>query len=126
LTAHPTGSTGGVDTDLTIDTLEIDFGTVAVGSTAGPISVTITNAGGSAFGPINIFGGAPPSPDFNASQNCQGTTLPAGGSCTVNYTFSPSLAGYSSDFSDFTISQTSSQSDGEEFNVALYGCGNAC
>jgi len=55
-----------------------------------------------------------------------GTTLPAGGSCTVNYTFSPSLAGYSSDFSDFTISQTSSQSDGEEFNVALYGCGNAC
>ena len=126
MTAHPTGSTGGVDTAIAIDTLEVDFGTVAVGSTGGPISVTLTNTGASPFGPINIFGGAPPSPDFNASQNCQGTTLPAGGSCTVNYTFSPAAAGYASDFSSFTISQTSSQSDGENFSVALFGCGDTC
>ena len=52
-------------------------------------SVTLTNTGGDPFGPINIFGGAPPTAEFNASQNCQGTTLPAGGSCMVNYSFSP-------------------------------------
>ena len=97
-----------------------------MGNTGGPISVTLTNVGSSPFGPINIFGGAPPSPAFNASQNCQGTTLPAGGSCTVNYTFSPTAAGYASDFSAFTISQTSSQSDGEDFTVAIYGCGDHC
>ena len=48
------------------------------------------------------------------------------GSCTVNYTFSPTAAGYASDFSAFTISQTSSQSDGEDFTVAIYGCGDHC
>lgn len=122
----PTGSTGGVDTDIAISALEINFGNVPNGNTAGPISVTLTNTGSAAFGPINIFGGAPPTPAFNASQNCQGTTLAAGESCTVNYTFSPPASGYYSDFSRFTISETSSQSDGEDFNVALVGCGDTC
>ena len=97
-------SAGAVDTDIAIDTSTVDFGSVDIGNTGGPISVTLTNTGGSPFGPINIFGGAPPSPAFNASQNCQGTTLPAGGSCTVNYTFSPTAAGPATDTSAFTIS----------------------
>ena len=116
-------SAGAVDTDIAIDTSTVDFGSVDIGNTGGPISVTLTNTGGSPFGPINIFGGAPPSPAFNASQNCQGTTLPAGGSCTVNYTFSPTAAGPATDTSAFTISQTSSQSDGEDFSVTLLGVG---
>ena len=116
-------SVGAVDTDIAIDTSTVDFGSVDIGNTGGPISVTLTNTGGSPFGPINIFGGAPPSPAFNASQNCQGTTLPAGGSCTVNYTFSPTAAGPATDTSAFTISQTSSQSDGEDFSVTLVGVG---
>jgi hypothetical protein len=122
----PTGSTGGVDTDIAISTLQINFGNVANGTTGGPTSVTLTNTGSAGFGPINIFGGAPPTPAFNASQNCQGTTLAAGASCTVSYTFSPPTSGYYSDFSAFTISQTGSQSDGEDFTVALFGCGDTC
>ena len=101
----------------------IDFGQVNVGSTGGPTSVTLTNTGGDPFGPINIFGGAPPTAEFNASQNCQGTTLPAGGSCTVNFTFSPGAPGSFNDTSSFTISETSSQNDGEDFSVSLTGVG---
>jgi len=112
-----------VDTDMSIDITAIDFGDVNVGLTGGPMSVTLTNTGGAPFGPINIFGGAPPTPQFNASQNCQGATLPAGGSCTVNYTFSATGPGVFNDTSAFTISQTTSQSDGEDFSVTLTGTG---
>jgi hypothetical protein len=83
--------------------------------------VTLTNGGGDPFGPINIFGGAPPTAEFGASQNCQGTTLPAGGSCQVNFTFSPGAPGSYNDTSSFTVSETASQSDGEDFSVSLAG-----
>jgi hypothetical protein len=112
-----------VDTDMTIDKTLVDFGQVVVGVTAPAISVTLTNTGGDPFGPINIFGGAPPTPEFNASQNCQGTTLPAGGSCMVNYTFTPSGPVAFSDTSSFTISETANQAEGEDFSVSLTGTG---
>lgn len=122
-TGPPPTFQGGVETDITISTASIDFGLVNVGSTGGPVSATLTNTGGDSFGPINIFGGAPPTAEFNASQNCQGTTLPAGGSCQVNFTFSPGAAGTFNDTSSFTISETASQSDGEDFSVTLMGTG---
>ena len=105
-----------------ISATSIDFGQVNVGSTA-QSSVTLTNTGGDPFGPINIFGGAPPTTEFDASQNCQGTTLPAAGSCMVGYEFSPGSAGTFADSSSFTLSETNSQSDGEDFIVYLNGVG---
>jgi Abnormal spindle-like microcephaly-assoc'd, ASPM-SPD-2-Hydin len=114
---------GAVDTDISISTTSVDFGDVDVGTTAGPVAVTLTNTGGDPFGPINMFGGAPPSAEFNASQNCQGMTLPAGGSCQVSFSFSPGAAGPYSDTSAFTVSETNNQSDGEDFTVALSGHG---
>ena len=122
-TGPPPPHLGGVDTDLTISTASIDFGAVTVGSTGGPVAATLTNTGGDAFGPINMFGGAPPTAEYGASQNCQGTTLPAGGSCQVNFTFSPGAAGTFNDTSSFTVSETASQSDGEDFSVSLTGTG---
>ena len=113
-----------VDTDMAISTTAIDFGSVRVGSTA-QAAVTLTHTGGDPFGPINIFGGAPPTAEFNASQTCQGTTLPAGGSCTVNYSFAPGSAGAFNDTSSFTISETNDQGDGEDFSVSLSGTGRA-
>ena len=115
-------SVDAVETDMSISTSAIDFGQVNVGASA-QASVTLTNTGGDPFGPINIFGGAPPTAEFNASQNCQATTLPAGGSCNVNYSFSPGSAGTFNDTSSFTISETNSQSDGEDFAVTLAGVG---
>jgi hypothetical protein len=116
------GSVGAVETDVAISTTAIDFGEVNVGATA-TVSVTLTNTGGDPFGPINMFGGAPPTAEFNASQNCQAQTLPAGGSCSVNYSFSPGSTGNFTDSSNFTVSETASQSDGEDFSVSLSGVG---
>jgi hypothetical protein len=112
----------GTATDIVISDLLIDFAYVNVGETA-QVSVTLTNTGGDPFGPINMFGGAPPTAEFNASQNCQATTLPAGGTCMVNYSFSPGSTGTFTDTSSFTVSETASQSDGEDFSVSLVGVG---
>ena len=121
-----TGSQGGgVDTDVSAAPLQIHFGNVNSGSTS-QAAVTLTNTGGDPFGPINLFGGAPPSAEFGASQNCQGTTLPAGGSCMVTYSFTPPAPGSYADFSNFTISETASQNDGENISIALAGCGETC
>lgn len=79
--------------------------------------------GGDPFGPINMFGGAPPTAEFNASQSCQGVTLAAAGTCEISYTFTPSADGPFTDTSSFTISETANQSDGFDFTVILMGCG---
>ena len=117
------GMVAAVDTDMAIDTTSIDFGEINVGNTSAPISVTLTNTGGDPFGPINIFGGAPPTAEFNASQSCQGVTLAASGTCTVSFTFSPGSPGSFNDSSSFTVSETANQSDGEDFSVSLTGVG---
>ncbi|MDO8364608.1 MAG: choice-of-anchor D domain-containing protein [Actinomycetota bacterium] len=111
---------------ITAAPLSHDFGERTVGVAAGPLTTVITNTGSVPFGPINIFGGAPPTAEFGASQNCQGVTLPAGGTCSINYTFTPSGAGVFNDTSSFTISDTQSQSDGVDFSVTLTGCGAPC
>jgi len=110
-----------VPTPIEVSPLALDFGNVDAGTTSPQKSVQVTNTSASPFGPINMFGGAPPTAEFNASQNCQGQTLAGGASCQVSYTFSPSAAGQFSDSSNFTISQTSNQADGEDFSVALTG-----
>lgn len=122
--ALPPGAARAVETPMTISATSLDFGNVVVGTTAS-MSVTLTNTGGQPFGPINMFGGAPPTPEFGASQNCQGKTLPAGGTCSVSYSFTPSAAGTFNDSSNFTISETTSQADGEQFSVSLTGTGRS-
>lgn len=80
--------------------------------------------GSDPFGPINIFGGAPPTAEFNASQSCQGASLSsAGGTCQVIYEFTPSATGQFTDTSSFTISETASQLDSFDFTIVLTGCG---
>jgi hypothetical protein len=44
----------------------------------------------------------------------------------VTYSFTPPAPGTYIDFSAFTISETASQSDGEDFKVVLFGCGETC
>lgn len=115
-----------VETPIEVSPLELDFGAVNVGATSAEKSVQVTNTSTNPFGPITIFGGAPATQRFGASQDCQGVTLAGGASCTVSYNFSPTVAGPLSDTSSFVISNTSNQTDGETFNVALIGCGNPC
>ncbi|MFN8512851.1 MAG: choice-of-anchor D domain-containing protein [Chloroflexia bacterium] len=79
---------------LYVSTPTVDFGTVQVGTTAGPKSVTLTNVGS---GPILItvgpaLGGTNPA-DFAHSNGCTGATLLPGQSCTIQVTFTPSAVG---------------------------------
>jgi hypothetical protein len=84
--------------------------------------MNVRNGGTDAFVP-NLFGGAPPSAEFNASQNCQLVPLAAGAACQITYTFQPGASGTFNDVSNFTISETPNQSDGEDFSVGLTGRG---
>lgn len=110
-----------VDTDIAISTTAVDFGFVEVGDTK-HVPVTLTNTGSDSFTP-HMFGGAPPTPQFSAYQDCQLVPLPPGGSCQITYTFSPGARGTYSDRSDFWVSETDSQGDGEAFAVSLFGLG---
>ena len=113
-----------VDTPIAINTTVLDFGEVTAGDTSLSINVTLTNTGGAAYGPINIYGGAPPSAEFSASQNCQGNTLTPAASCNISYRFSPTGAGSFSDTSTFTVSD-GPQINGEDFAVTMTGVGVA-
>jgi hypothetical protein len=112
-----------VPTPIEVSPLALDFGAVKVGATSPQMSVQVKNTSTSPFGPINMFGGAPPTTAFNASQNCQGVTLAGGASCQISYTFSPTAPGPASDSSNFIISPTGNLADGGAFSVALTGRG---
>ncbi|MBO1436168.1 choice-of-anchor D domain-containing protein [Meiothermus sp. CFH 77666] len=80
----------GVGPRLWVTPLELDFGTVAVGTTSAPLTVTITNLGLSTL--TNFAGGAPFNTQFGATQNCAAGVAP-GASCQYTFTFKPTTAG---------------------------------
>jgi hypothetical protein len=105
----------GTGIRVTVAPTSLNFGNVAVGQTSAPLTATITNVTGAPLGPLAVAGGAPGGPFF-PSQTCGGATLPAGGTCVVTYTFTPTALGTASASSDFSI-------NGEAFSVALSGTG---
>lgn len=104
--------------EWSVDVTSLDFGTVAVGTTAGPLSVTITRVGP---GPMTVHlgGGLPADPAFGASQNCQGATLDPGESCQFFYTFSPATPGSYLSSSVFHLDNLNGEVD--LFTVELAG-----
>lgn len=71
---------------LEVTPTSLDFGYLAVGTVAGPLTVTVTNVGtvpASGFGP-----GTPSDAAFAVDSTCT-TTLAPGGACTYGYTFTP-------------------------------------
>ncbi|MFI5736402.1 choice-of-anchor D domain-containing protein [Kribbella sp. NPDC051587] len=73
---------------ISVSPSAVGFGSVATGTTSAPQAVTVTNSGTAAapVGSIAVTG------DYGQTNNC-GTSIAAGGSCTVNVTFSPTAAG---------------------------------
>jgi hypothetical protein len=73
----------------------LDFGSVAVGTSSNPQTVTVTNTGSVAAGFVHPFGfntaGADCS-DFQIASQC-GTTLAPDASCQVTVTFTPKASG---------------------------------
>jgi hypothetical protein len=110
LTVSGTGVSG-----LTV-TPTIDFGPVPLTASAPSQAATVTNVSAFSIGPVQIAGGGLSPPPFGNSQNCQGATLPPGGTCQVFYTFSPVALGPVSVANGFSL-------NGAPFTVAVSGTG---
>jgi YVTN family beta-propeller protein len=89
-----TGS-GTVRIMLTLSPSALSFGSVAVGTTSTPQTVTLTNKGTVAASFLDPFGFATSGTnwrDFEKNPHC-GARLAAGKSCTVTVTFKPTASG---------------------------------
>lgn len=87
-----TVSLTGTGTVVMLVPVVLGFGNVPVGSTSGPLKVTMTNVGS---GTLKIFGIAisgGDQADFAQTNTC-GSGVPAHGSCTISVTFTPQATG---------------------------------
>jgi hypothetical protein len=84
---------------------KVNFGNEAVSVASSVQTVTVFNLG---TAPLTISEIEPPSSDFTDSNNCVGTVAPAGGSCTINVTFTPESTGTVTD--EFTITDNAANS----------------
>jgi len=107
--------TGGAP-QLSTDVTALDFGT-QTGPSA-PQTVTLHNDGNASatVTAINVTGDH--AKDFAATQNCAGTTLAAGDSCTISVTFTPSAVGPRQAGLDVLA-------DGTQLSVSLTGTGQS-
>jgi FG-GAP-like repeat/Cep192 domain 4/HYDIN/CFA65/VesB-like, Ig-like domain/FG-GAP repeat/Protein of unknown function (DUF1573) len=83
----------GTGTVVSVSPTSLSFGTVKVGTTSPPQTVTVTNTAKNAsltFNGINVVG--LDAPDFKQTNTC-GASIAAGASCTVSVTFTPSKTG---------------------------------
>ncbi len=114
LTVALTGTGVSGATALTASPTSLSFGSVAVGSTSAAQTVTVTNPGSSAATGVSVSAAAP----FAESNNTCGSSIAAGGSCTVSVSYAPTAAGASNG----TLSVASS-APGSPLSVALSGTG---
>ena len=98
---------------LTASPSSLAFGSVNVGSTSGAQSVTVSNPGSTAASISSVSASAP----FSQTNTC-GSSLAAGGSCTVSVQFAPTASGAASG----TLSVASS-APSSPLTVALSGTG---
>jgi hypothetical protein len=87
----------------------LNFGTVLKGATAGPLTITLTNDQSDSL-TVNFTGKALTGTDYLESDDCP-TTLDSGKSCTLTFTFTPSVSGY--DSGSLTIGYSSTNSSGK-------------
>jgi hypothetical protein len=109
----PGGGTNG--TALTASPSGLSFGSEAVGSTSGAQTVTVNNPGSSAVSVTSVSASGP----FGQTSTC-GSSIAAGGSCTVSVKFAPTTSGAASG----TLSVASS-APGSPLTVALSGTGTS-
>ncbi len=71
----------------------LNFGSVVVGSSSAPLPIVLTNTGSATLKITKqIMMTQPNAPDFSETNNC-GTQVLAGGNCTINVTFTPTIIG---------------------------------
>jgi hypothetical protein len=75
--------------NLTLSTLSHDFGSVAMGSSSQPLSVSIGNSGGAPLTITNVT----VTGDFTVAPNLVGATIVQGGTRTLSVVFTPTAPG---------------------------------
>jgi hypothetical protein len=100
---------------LTASPSSVSFGSVTVGSTSAASSVTVSNPGSSAVSVSSVSVSGP----FSQTNTC-GSSIAAGGSCSVSVKFAPTATGSASG----TLSVASSAA-GSPLTVALSGTGTS-
>jgi len=81
----------GIGTAVSVKPTSLTFAAQTVGTTSPAKVVTIKNAGSTAL-PVSITFQTGNVKDFAQTNNCNGS-IPAGGTCTVNVTFTPLATG---------------------------------
>lgn len=105
---------------LSLDPWSHDFGEVEVGSTSPPLLATLSNVGdtdatGLSFSGLPEFG-------FDADTSACGDLLPAGGTCTVEITFTPAVPGPAS----AALNVSSAEGSPASIRLAGLGVGEGC
>jgi hypothetical protein len=101
--------------------MELDFGSVPLGTTSNPMYVTVTNLGSDTI-PCEYSGGVPA--PFEISVLCTGPLGP-GQSCELEFWFGPMTLGpVSVDFSGDWLGDNTGR-DEQPFNILLTGTGTA-
>ncbi|OQW91637.1 MAG: hypothetical protein BWK78_04045, partial [Thiotrichaceae bacterium IS1] len=82
-------SCSGTQGNLAVSPTSLDFGTVNVGSSSNPLTVTVSNTGCASLsvGTITMTGSV-----FKIQSTTCSTSLAAGGSCAINFAFTPTVA----------------------------------
>ncbi len=93
----------------------LSFGNVTVGQTSASQTITVSNSGTAAA--TNMSYPAAPA-KFNKSGTCAGTTLNAGASCTIVFSYTPTAVG--ADNATYTFT-----GGGKTFPIALTGAGTS-
>jgi len=96
----------------------LTFANQNLGTTSGSQPVTLSNTGNAALTIASIAASA----DFGETDNCAGSVA-AGGSCTINVTFSPAVTGPLS--GTLTITDNNNMATGSTQTVNLNGTGTA-
>ncbi|MEZ4861111.1 MAG: DUF642 domain-containing protein [Caldilineaceae bacterium] len=112
-----TFSTSSTLPEINVTPTVIDFGEVNTGDTSPAQAVTVQNLGDVSLNISNISLSGADAGQFAISGNNCGASVSAGGSCTVQLTFTPTASGNRSAF----LVITSNDSDESTVNVVLTG-----
>ena len=110
----PLWSSSASLTTATTSAASLTFPDQAVGTTSSQQTLTLSNTGTAALNPTLIQISAV----FSETDNCQGATIPVGGSCSIQVVFSPAAAGPAS--GQMAIS---ANVNGGQLTVGLSGTG---
>jgi hypothetical protein len=82
----------GTGSLITFSPIGINFGNQQVGTSSNPVPVTLSNKGTVTLNISQIVIGGTNPGDFSQTNNC-GSSVPAGGQCTIQVTFTPQQKG---------------------------------